>query len=196
MKLGVCGLCRKSKIFSSIFFQDNFFIDPAELSLYHLKKRFFWGHLMKFKIFVGIIFFSLLIFPLQYCSSPESPTETEDELEAELEISLEKSPVVMYKHSDGCWYPEWGRPKVIISETNGVGCSISTVKLEVMYEGEPCWPITVEGDRLKAFGSISVIIWDFFVCYEYERIKITATGGDDNGNSISESEYFYLFYGD
>jgi len=146
-------------------------------------------------IIISIIYFLNFLFLLS-CKSPESPETPEIKPRAKIEISLGNAPVVMYLNSNGCWYPEWGKPKVIISETNGVGCTISTVKLELMYQGSPCWPITEEGESIGPYGSFSVIFWDFYVCYKYNKIKITAKGGDSNGYSISESAFFDLYYVD
>jgi len=123
-----------------------------------------------------IIYFSIfcIFLILQFCSAPTSPENSEVKPRAKIKISLGNSPVLMYLNKNGCWYPETGKPKVIISETNGVGCTISTVKLELMYEGSPCWPITKEGESIGPYGSFSVIFWDFYVCYKYNKIKITA----------------------
>jgi len=150
----------------------------------------------KYKIihFSFFVFFSFLLF--QFCTSPTSSELPEPDPIAKLEISLKKSPVLMYLNNNGCWYPASGSPKVIVSETNGVKCTISTVRLELMYEGSPCWPITEEGKTIDPFGSFSVIFWDFYVCYKYNRIKVTATGGDNYGHSISKSASFDLFYVD
>lgn len=65
-----------------------------------------------------------------------------------------------------------------------------------MYLESPVWPITKEGGTISAFGSLSVNFWpDVFTCTtEYDRIKITVIGGDNNGFQISAIEYFDIIY--
>lgn len=138
--------------------------------------------------------FVILIIILSYCD--ETPTTPElPKKKAELKISLEQEPVVLYYSSNTeCWYHS-GWLKVIISETNGVGCSVSTVKLELMYQGDPTWPKTEEGGKIIAFGSFYVLFSDVYTCTTaYDRIKVTAEGGDDNDFKISTSAYFNILY--
>ncbi len=65
-----------------------------------------------------------------------------------------------------------------------------------MYQGTPTWPITKQGGTIQAFGSQSVSFWiEFYTIYSnYDRIKITVEGGDDNGFQISASAYFDILY--
>lgn len=138
--------------------------------------------------------FSLLLF---YSCNNSSPTTPEiPKKKAIVKISLGNDPVVLYEdETSGCWYPSLVKPEVIISETNGVGCNISIVKLELMYQGTPTWPITKEGGRIEGFGSLAVVFSDLFTCSTaYDRIKITVEGGDDNDFKISTSAYFDILY--
>lgn len=75
-------------------------------------------------------------------------------------------------------------------------CDISSVKLELVFEGESGWPITKVGGRINVFGSLSVDFSNEFYALHstYERIKITVTGGDDNGFQISAIAYFDIIY--
>ncbi len=145
---------------------------------------------MKKPILIGLIIFLIIPCCKNTPTIPEIPLER-----AEIKIALTKAPIILYLISGG-WEASVGEPEVIISETNGVGCSISSVKLELMYQGDPTWPITKQGGTINAFGSLSVSFsYEFYTIYStYDRIKITVVGGDDNGFQISAVAYFDIIY--
>lgn len=73
--------------------------------------------------------FCVLAF-ISIIACPKTSTEM-----AEIRISLVKSPLVVDPSPEG-WVPLPDEPVVILTELNGVGCDISSVKLELVFEGE------------------------------------------------------------
>ena len=76
---------------------------------------------------------------------------------------------------------------MVLSEHNGVQCSISTVVLEFKDGTTLVATATYSGGTIPANGSLNVmcapVVW-----YYFDTMTITVSGQDVNGNAISVSK--------
>lgn len=78
---------------------------------------------------------------------------------------------------------------VTVSEGNGVGATISTIKGAFISGTSLVGEHTVQGGSLSASGSIQ-IKFQMITTTSYSKIRVTVTGQDFNGYSISKSADF------
>ena len=132
----------------------------------------------------------LLVLSFNLCKSPQSPEEILPR--AILEISMQYEPVVfVYDY----WYRQWCLKNcVILIETNGVGGNINFFKAEMMYQGAVWETINLAEDcDFDPYESISGCAFGCTI-YEYDKMKITVQGIDNNGYNINASRTFDVYY--
>ncbi len=138
-----------------------------------------------------VFFFLILVFIFSACKDVESPATPEIKPRAVLEITMQYEPVVFhYNVLSDSWCCT---NSIIITETNGVGGYINSAKLELIYNNQAYESKSYEGKQFVPHESWSV---SDVICtiYEYEKIKITIAGEDNNGYTIEVSKYFDVSY--
>lgn len=111
--------------------------------------------------------------------------------QAAIDIGSNPSPIGFYWNTWTLRYE--GVYTIIVSETNGVGCDISTVESAFYYNNQPYAEVTLQGERLNANGSTSYTITGF-TNITYPQIRIVVQGQDDNGYQINVSTFFNVAY--
>lgn len=142
----------------------------------------------KKKPLISLCLSLILLFSLHSCKSPASPEVLK---RATISISLSSDPVVFIWNSFLGVYV--GAFDVIIAETNGVGCTISTVKAQWLHSGILYDSATLEGGHINAYGTLRVSYAGVTILL-YDQIRITVQGGDDNGYNISQYKDFNISY--
>ncbi len=133
----------------------------------------------------------ILLFSLHSCKSPASPEPEKILKRATISISLSSDPAVFIW--DSYFQGYFGTIDVILAETNGVGCDISTVKVSFLYAGQLYESATLEGGRINAYNTLRVT-FDGGTPVTYPQLRITINGGDDNGYNISQYKDFNISY--
>ena len=144
---------------------------------------------MKKDIYLKVILTILLFFLIFFsCASPESP---EIKPRAILTIALQYEPVV-FSYS---WiYDSWCCTNcVIITETNGVGGHIESARLDFISNGQAYESMNFLGKHFRPRESWPVCD-TYCTIYEYEKVRITITGKDDNDYAINVSKLFDIYY--
>lgn len=144
------------------------------------------------------VFFSVFLFvpPIfNSCSSPESPTPAEKKY-ANLQITIAREPVYLifnWSSYDATGEYIWkGKINVVIHEINGVKCDIKSIDLKFARQNYTYEPSSFVGGILNAYGKLEIPI-NLSASYGgYEKIRIVATGTDENGHSISASKDFSI----
>jgi len=138
-----------------------------------------------------VFIFLILVFIFSACKDVESPVSPEIKPRAALEVSMQYEPVIFYYNvlsSSWCC-----TNSIIITETHGVGGYINSAKLELIYNNQAYESKSYEGKQFSPHESWSI---SDTICtiYEYEKIKITIGGEDNNGYKIDISIYFGISY--
>ena len=140
-----------------------------------------------------IISFLILVFIFSACKkNVESPFSPEILPRAVLEISMQYEPVVFIYN----WlFDSWCIDNcVILLETNGVSGNISFIKAEMMYQGVVyATKNFAENYNFNAHESMYGCDFDC-TNYEYDEMKITVQGTDNNDYTINVSKTFDVYY--
>lgn len=136
--------------------------------------------------------FLILVFIFIACEKKaESPFSPEIKPRAVLTIAMQYEPVIFsytWIHESWCC-----SNCIIITEINGVGGYIESAKLEFISGGQAYESKSYLGKHFKARES-----WDvcdtYCTIYEYEKIRITITGKDDNDYAVNVSKLFDIYY--
>lgn len=153
------------------------------------------------KTLIYLFCFVVLIIILSYCDG-KSTAPTIPELpkpRANIKVEVAEWPLPIN------WtYWNWGwnyieiNVKVIVSESNGVGGRISTIKVQLFKKDVFITEETSEGGTFAAFGSYSESFWlkVYGPDYEVDELIVIAEGGDDNGYSFKETFSSPLSWGE
>lgn len=137
--------------------------------------------------------FLILVFLFSACTKKaESPFSPEIKPRAVLEISMQYEPVVFIYN----WlFDSWCIDNcVILLETNGVGGNINFMKAEMMYQGV-VYATKNFAENYNFDPRESMYGCDFdCTIYEYDKMKITVQGVDNNGYTINASKTFDVYY--
>jgi len=138
----------------------------------------------------AILFFVISIISSFYCKSgsPESPNIRKSSV---IQISIENEPVyVKYNWNNGnhCL-----STKVIISETNGVTCTIDRVNAMFVYQGATHEDQSFTGGNISGYGKLELSV-NMCTEHDYEQLRISIKGKDSNDNSLSCEEDFSIEY--
>lgn len=131
----------------------------------------------------------LLILILFLCAcGKKSPTSPEPpKPKASVNLAVSQDPFVFFYEQFFGYY--WSIFNVIISESNGVGVTITTLKLEFRNGTTLVATVTLSGGTCSAYGTLEIaatpVIWEYF-----DEMKIIATGTDFNGYSISVTRIY------
>ena len=140
-----------------------------------------------------LVIFSLfhIILLFHGCDSSTSPTSQKPtpKPKASISIGVSQNPIIFICILGICV----GNFKVIISENNGVGAQISSVKGGFISGNSLINPTTEGGGRIPPNGSLTVKM-QMVTRSSYSKIRITVTGKDDNGYSISKHADFNCSY--
>lgn len=140
------------------------------------------------KRLIHVFIITILIIFLILCKSPERP---EIKKQAILEIAVQYEPIIFSYNN---FHESWCCSNcVILSETNGVGGHITSAKLVFVYKNKEYESYTFEGRTFKPYESWKVCD-TICTVYEYDQIKITVKGTDNNNYSINVSKYFNIYY--
>jgi hypothetical protein len=125
-----------------------------------------------------------------YCksNSPESPDIKKSAI---IQISIDSEPVyAKYNWNNGTHCLSI---KAIISETNGVTCTIDRVNAMFVDQGATYENQSFSGGNIPGYGKLEVTV---NMCAEskYEQLRISIEGIDSNENSLSGSEDFSIEY--
>ena len=83
---------------------------------------------------------------------------------------------------------------ITVSETNNVGCTISTVESAYYFSGQTYTPVTLQGGRLNANGSLSFNFTGWMVLALNYQIRIEVRGSDDNGHTLVKEAFFNITF--
>jgi len=145
-----------------------------------------------------IILISVLCIGLTGCGgddggdTPFSPSPPTPPPQAEISIASNVNPIVFVWNVLTLQYET--AYTITVSETNGVGCNISTVESAFYLNGQTYTPATLQGGRLNANSSLSFNFVGWVALSIYPQIRVLVSGSDDNGYTISKSQLFNLAY--
>ena len=141
------------------------------------------------KILLGTLII-FLVLSFYSCGDKASPTSPASPIipkpKAEVRIAVSVEPFLFFWDPGGYY---WSIFNVVLSEHNGVQCSISTVVLEFKNGATVVATATYSGGTIPANGSLNVmcspVVW-----YYVDTTTITVSGQDVNGNTISVSRIY------
>lgn len=144
-------------------------------------------------IFVFVLMFIACEKGIENPYSPPipSPPPPPPPPQAVIDIGSNPSPIGFYWNAWTLRYE--GVYIITISETNGVGCNISTVESAFYYNNQTYADVTLQGERLNANSSFSRTITGFTTVI-YPQIRIMVKGQDDNNYQINVSKFFNVAY--
>ncbi len=145
----------------------------------------------KKKLFAFLCLSLILLLSLHSCKSPASSEPAAALKRATISISLSQEPAVFIW--DWITQASWGSFDVIVAESNGVGCTISTIKAQFLHSGVLYESATLQGGSINAYGTLRVS-YVGFTTLAYDQIRITVEGGDINGYNISQYKDFTISY--
>lgn len=137
----------------------------------------------------------LLVLFLLACGGDngELPTTPEPPLpQAEITIASSVNPIVFVWDALTLGYV--GACTFTISETNGVGCDISTIEVAFYLGGQTYAPVTQQGGRINANNSASIDYAGWIGVSIYPQIRVLVSGSDDNDYTISTSQLFNIVF--
>ncbi len=136
--------------------------------------------------------FLVLAFIFSACGKKaESPFSPEIKPRAVLTITMQYEPVIFsYNWIFDSWCCSNCR---IITETNGVGGNIESARLSFISAGQTYETKNYEVGHFNARQSWSLCD-TLCTLYEYEQIRMTITGTDDNGYAFNVSKTFDVYY--
>lgn len=113
---------------------------------------------------------------------PSKPTK-----KAIITLEFKNTPLTWVYHN---WDDTWNCSySVVISETNGVGGIITTVKTEIYVGSAIVATNTVSGNSFSPYGTAEIYCnISVSTKHKFDRQVVTAQGSDNNGNSISASK--------
>lgn len=153
---------------------------------------------MKTKTFALISL--ILIVCLFFCSCKKSnPTAPElPKPRASIEITVSPWPF----NVDWTWWNlGWNyiyiSLNVIVTESNGVGGNVSSIKTEFFKDNALQAQETKEGGRFSGYGSVTVsfTIQVFGPNHLIDKLTVTVSGGDDNGHAFTKTESYSITWG-
>ena len=137
-------------------------------------------------IFASILFISIA------CPSGTPTTPTKPKKKAVLTISSSKEPIVIvYSLALGYGLCE---PTFTVSESNGVGATIQTIKVEFIRSSGSSSTQSLSQRKISAHGNFSFIIFQQLYTRNYTKISVQLDGKDDNGYQIREKKDFVVTY--
>ena len=141
---------------------------------------------------LGLIFLILVFIFIGCGNKAESPFSPEIKPRAVLTISMQYEPVAFIYNA---WLASWCIDNcIILVETNGVGGNINFMKAEMMYQGLVGETKNfAENYNFNARESMSGCDFDCTI-YEYDEMKVTVQGTDNNGYAINVSRTFDVYY--
>ena len=122
-----------------------------------------------------LIFLFFPIFLFYSCSSPQS---TEPLQRAEIDVDVDVQHITFKQVGDSLCADF----TVIISETNGVGGRVSTLRIQIFSEDTLCVSYQFSGGNFQANGTLEIDCSDICVdpTCDYDKMEIRAEGTDDN----------------
>ena len=120
------------------------------------------------------LFFPILLF--YSCGSPQSPEPLK---RAIVEIDVAEQSITFEQVGDSLCADF----TVVVTETNGVGGRVSTLRIQIYSGDNVCMAYQFSGERFEANGTAEMELSDICVdpTCNYDSMEIRVEGTDDNG---------------
>jgi len=123
--------------------------------------------------------------------APTTPEPPKPKAKINVEVSEWPIDVQMWAYNNEYIFLN---PKTLVTETNGVGGTVTKVQVTASIGSKVKAQETKSGGKFAAYGSVelSFSLKIYYPDYQVDKLEITVEGGDNNGYSFSKTVSYNL----